>query len=120
MDVYCGRCKMERFHTVAVVSTDGKIERVQCDYCQSTRAYRDPAASTRKASATPRPRKTAASQLPDMSSPARSYSPDTHFEKGEVISHARYGRGRVIEVRGNRVDVRFSDGNDRTFVHRAG
>jgi transposase-like protein len=118
VDVYCGRCKVERYHTVAAISADGRIERVQCDYCQSTRAYKDPLSTTKKATGAPRTRRTAASQMPDESSPARTYSPDIHFDKGEVISHTKYGRGRVIEVRGNRVDVRFSDGNDRTFVHR--
>ncbi|MCC6744364.1 MAG: hypothetical protein IT175_10940 [Acidobacteria bacterium] len=119
VDVYCGRCKVERYHTVAAIGSGGRIERVQCDYCSSTRAYKDPS-TVRKPAGTPRARRTAASQMPDESTPARAYSPDVHFDKGEVISHSRYGRGRVIEVRGNRVDVRFADGNDRTFLHRAG
>jgi transposase-like protein len=49
VDVYCGRCKVERYHTVAAISADGRIERVQCDYCQSTRAYKDPLSTTKKA-----------------------------------------------------------------------
>ena len=57
---------------------------------------------------------------PDPGTPARPYSPREHYEKGEFLFHAKYGRGRVAEVRGDRVDVKFSDGAVRTFMHASG
>ncbi|HQR38857.1 MAG TPA: hypothetical protein PLF26_10700 [Blastocatellia bacterium] len=110
VDVYCGRCKVERYHTVAAVSDDGKIERVQCGYCHSSRKYRDPAA-------TPRSRKAAAARESEPAAPGRPYTTRHRFDKGDVLEHNKYGRGRVTEVRGDRIDVRFGDGELRTFLH---
>jgi hypothetical protein len=36
------------------------------------------------------------------------------------VLHPKYGRGRVTDVRGDRIDVKFTDGEARTFVHLAG
>lgn len=111
VDVYCGRCKMERFHTVAAISADGKIERVQCGYCHSSRKYRDPA--------TTRAHKSAAPREAEPATPGRPYSSRSRYDKGDVVEHDRYGRGRVTEVRGDRIDIRFADGETRTFLHGA-
>jgi hypothetical protein len=107
---------MERYHTVAALGPAGRIERIQCDYCGAARNYKDPAASPSKRSASsvraPRaPRETA------PTGPPKPFSVSARFEKGDVIEHAKYGLGRVTEVRGDRVDVKFTDGETRTFKH---
>src|SRR5688572_11137961 len=99
VDVYCGRCKVERYHTVAAIGDGGRIERVVCGYCQSPRKYKDPAFSkptTPRASTGVR-RAKREEELPDPGTPARPYSPHERYEKGDVIFHAKYGRGRVTD-----------------------
>jgi hypothetical protein len=122
VDVYCGRCKVERYHTVAALGDGGRIERVVCGYCQSTRKYKDPAfASPHRVTAGTRPRRTReVDDRPDPFAAARPYSAKEHYEKGEVVMHPKYGRGRIVDVRGDRVDVKFTDGETRTFLHVAG
>ena len=121
VDVYCGRCKVERYHTVAALGIGGRIERVVCGYCQSARKYKDPAQTTTRratSSGTTRRAKEADDRV-DPYATARPYSPREHFDKGEVVLHSKYGRGRVTDVRGDRIDVKFTDGETRTFMHVA-
>ena len=122
VDVYCGRCKVERYHTVAAIGEGGRIERVVCGYCQSARKYKDPkfAPAPRASSGGGVRRARKEEEPPDPGTPARPYSPRDRYEKGEFLFHSKYGRGRVAEVRGDRVDVKFSDGAVRTFMHAAG
>jgi hypothetical protein len=121
VDVYCGRCKVERYHTVAAIGDGGRIERVVCGYCQSARRYRDPAApAARRASATGTRAARVVDDRPDPLAAARPYAPREHYDKGETVSHPKYGRGRVTDVRGDRIDVKFTDGTVRTFLHEQG
>jgi hypothetical protein len=116
VDVYCGKCKVERYHTVAAIGEGGKIERIVCGYCQSPRKYR----VASPAAARPRARQsTGARRTPpiDMSTPGRPFSTAQTYDPGDVIQHSKYGRGRVIAVRGDRIDVKFIDGVERTFLH---
>ena len=48
---------------------------------------------------------------------ARAYSAGERFSSGELISHAKFGRGRVEAVEGGKIRVRFVDGV-RVLVHR--
>jgi len=121
VDVYCGKCKVERYHTVAALGSTGRIERVVCGYCQSARKYKDPASTpARRSTAGTGTRRTrVVDDRPDPNAAARGYTPREHYERGEVVLHPKYGRGRVTEVRGDRIDVKFTDGEARTFVHLA-
>jgi hypothetical protein len=117
VDIYCGRCKVERYHTVAAIGEGGRIERVVCGYCQSSRKYKHPKAVTSR-----RPRETRSRQAVELPTvtPPRPYSQHLTYARGDAIAHPRYGTGRVTEVRGDRVDVRFADGVTRVFLHTAG
>jgi hypothetical protein len=119
VDVYCGRCKMERYHTVAALGQYGAIERVVCGYCQTSRKFKDPAGSPRRSaqSSGPRARASAASVSVAPSRPPRRFDVADSYAKDDFIEHLRYGIGRVTEVRGDRIDVKFTDGSVRTFVH---
>ena len=120
VDVYCGKCKVERYHTVAALGDGGRIERVVCGYCHTPRKYRDPAAAPPRraaASATGTTRRRASSPAIDPSEPARDFSPHETYSDGDVVIHSKYGRGRVVAVRGDRIDVRFVDSAVRTFIH---
>ena len=122
VDYYCGTCKVDRYHTVAAVSPDGRNERIVCGYCNSARKYREPTApTTRKTSASGGTRRTRASAEPlETVAVVHPYSPHQEYDKGDVIQHPKYGRGRVADVRGDRIDVKFADGAERTFLHRPG
>lgn len=119
VDVYCGRCKVERYHTVAAIGSAGRIERIVCGYCHTPRKYKDPSTApprTAGASTAPRARRKVEAG-PDPFAAARPYLPSVTYDKGDVIAHGKYGRGRITEVRGDRIDVRFADGTERTFLH---
>ena len=118
VDVYCVRCKMERYHTVAAIGTGGTIERVVCGYCHTARNYRDPSQQAARSSSSTSARTSRRAPEPEPTLPPRPYSPEERYEKGDVLVHTKYGRGRVVEVRGKRMDVKFPDGSTRVFLHR--
>ncbi|MGE5182282.1 MAG: hypothetical protein ACM31C_09475, partial [Acidobacteriota bacterium] len=47
---------------------------------------------------------------------ARPYAPSQTFAIGDVVDHPKFGRGTVVAVSGQRVDVEFADGK-HTLVH---
>src|SRR6185369_6575119 len=116
VDIYCGRCKVERYHTVAALGTGGKIERVVCGYCNTPRKYKDPSAKPVRRAASASTRSSDRS-LPEPVLPPRPYVPSSTYDKGDFLDHSKYGRGRVTDVRGDRIDVKFTDGNVRVFRH---
>jgi hypothetical protein len=114
---YCGRCKEERMHQVVALHTDGRIERVTCNYCQSTHRYRDPqATATVKTRRTPGARSVEAKTRATADGPARAYSPQETFAAGDKISHPKFGEGTVVEARQGKIDVRFGR-EMRTLLH---
>ena len=109
---YCGRCKEERLHHVVALRSDGQIERVTCNYCQSTHRYRDPQAT---GAATKTRRTTGARALEvrtraASNQPARPYSPQETYAAGDNISHTKFGEGNVVAARQGKIDVRFGRG----------
>lgn len=50
---------------------------------------------------------------------ATPYRPRTTFQKGEVIEHVKFGRGRVEEVDGDKIVVAFG-ATRKTLAHRQG
>ncbi|HEX8632521.1 MAG TPA: hypothetical protein VF703_00050 [Pyrinomonadaceae bacterium] len=114
---YCGRCKEERMHQVVALHSEGRIERVTCNYCQSAHLYRDPQA---KAAAKSRPavgaRSADVKTRAVFNRPARSYSPQETYATGDQITHPKFGEGNVVEARRGKIDVRFG-GEIRTLLH---
>ena len=118
VELRCGKCKEQRDHTVAALSPDGEIERVVCGYCGSSRKYRKPRAKSTTGRGGPRIRKAMAELLADLEEKeARPYLPTDTFDKGQVLEHQKFGRCRVEEVRGDRIDVKFGDGSTRILIH---
>ncbi|HEX9918901.1 MAG TPA: hypothetical protein VGA87_07030 [Pyrinomonadaceae bacterium] len=114
---HCGRCKEERMHQVVALRSEGRIERVTCNYCQSTHLYRDPGAkaaakSRRTNDARPAEVKTRAAS----GQPARAYSPQATYAAGDQITHPKFGEGNVVEARRGKIDVRFGR-EMRTLLH---
>jgi hypothetical protein len=114
---YCGRCKEERMHQVVALRSDGQIERVTCNYCQSTHRYRDPQAKEAvKTRRTTGARSLEAKTHAVSDGPARPYSPRETYAAGDKISHVKFGEGNVVEVRQGKIDVRFGR-EMRTLLH---
>ncbi|HEV2800915.1 MAG TPA: hypothetical protein VGW12_10485 [Pyrinomonadaceae bacterium] len=111
---YCGRCKEERMHQVVALRSEGRIERVTCNYCQSTHLYRDPQATkTRRTTTT---RSTEGTVRVTSNRPARAYSPQDAYSTGDQITHSKFGEGTVVEARRGKIDVRFGR-ETRTLLH---
>jgi hypothetical protein len=114
---YCGRCKEERMHQVVALHSEGRIERVTCNYCQSAHLYRDP-----QAKAAAKPRRTDGARSVEVKTraasgrPARSYSPQETYAAGDQITHPKFGEGNVVEARRGKIDVRFGR-EMRTLLH---
>ena len=117
VQAYCGRCKEERMHQVVALHSDGQIERVTCNYCQSTHRYRDPqAAGAVKTRRTTGARSLEIRTRAASNKPARPYSPRETYAAGDQISHTKFGEGSVVEARQGKIDVRF--GRElRTLLH---
>jgi hypothetical protein len=113
---YCGRCKEERMHQVVALHSEGRIERVTCNYCQSTHLYRDPEAKAAKARRTTGTRSAEVKTRPTFNGPARAYSPQETYATGDQITHPKFGEGNVVEARRGKIDVRFGR-EMRTLLH---
>ena len=111
IDAWCGRCKLLLNHTV-VALYEGRVRRVLCLTCRGQHAYRDTTPGPRAAPAGRR----RAVPAGVLEGPTRAYSTEQTYATGELIQHPQHGRGRVAEVRGNKIDVSFTDG-PRTLVH---
>jgi hypothetical protein len=105
---------MERYHTVAALGPGNRIDRITCDYCGTSRNYKDPAMAVKRAS-TPRAPRATREIVP--ASPPKPFSVRSRYEKGDVVEHGKYGLGKVLESRGDRFDVKFSNGEERTFKY---
>ncbi len=118
INAYCGKCKDERTHVVAAM--DGEtVRRVTCSMCGGTHNYRSktaaPAKTTRsKAAATTKGGKRtsqAKSFEIDPAQPVKNYNMNASFSAGDVISHPKFGRGKVeAAVPPNKIEVRFQEG----------
>jgi hypothetical protein len=114
---YCGRCKEERVHQVVALHSEGRIERVTCNYCQSTHLYRDP-----EAKAAAKSRRTTGVRSAEVKTrvvsnrPPRAYSPRETYAAGDQIAHPKFGEGDVVEARAGKIDVRFGR-EMRTLLH---
>jgi hypothetical protein len=117
---YCGRCKEERMHQVVALHSEGRIERVTCNYCQSTHLYRDPEAKAAAAAAklrrAPGAHSVEAKTRAHSGQPARAYSPQETYATGDQIAHPKFGEGNVVEARRGKIDVRFGR-EMRTLLH---
>jgi len=104
-------------HQVVALHSEGRIERVTCNYCQSTHLYRDP-----QATAASKTRRTTGARAAEVKTraasnrPARAYSPQDTYTTGDQITHPKFGEGSVVEARRGKIDVRFGR-EMRTLLH---
>lgn len=124
LDSYCGKCKLLLNHVVTAM-VDGDPRRVRCLTCQSehnhrlpkaksstTRKKREPRSSAAKAaSSSTRAATRWSAAMAATSSDSRKYSIYEVFQANDVVDHATFGKGVVIEVLGpDRIITLFEDG----------
>jgi hypothetical protein len=100
---YCGKCKEERNHQIVALSM-GQIERVQCKTCGGNHIYREQSAA-KKGRAVRERRATSSSRSAPASS--RSYATSEIYNKGDWITHPKFGSGEVVAARNGKIDVKF-------------
>lgn len=119
VDAACGKCKDVRTHAIVAVSSQGKIERVQCRTCQGTHNYRNPVKEPKRVSTTgARSSSSGKSSSATPTGPTKMYSPQQSFQIGDQISHPTFGLGYITDVRGPKIDVKF--GRETKILIHAG
>jgi hypothetical protein len=122
ISAYCGKCKMERTHSIHSMDAAGAVKRVICTTCNAAHAYRqkpaEPAAGAAVKKTTGRSRsKDSNAYSVDPKRPIKSYNWDTNFSAGDVINHPKFGLGSVELTRPpNKMEVRFPEGK-KVLLH---
>jgi len=114
----CTKCKMVLNHVVIVHNAQGIVDRAKCLTCGSEHKYRPGSkkAPAKKANkkATTRKKvvaidyKKLAEQFQEKES--LPYSMSSSFEEEDVVAHQTFGRGIVLSVSHQRMEVAFSGG----------
>jgi len=118
IDSYCGRCKMLLAHTIESIE-NGKVKKVHCNTCGAQHAYR---AKPPKKSAGSGPSVPESSDYERLmrgrdAASAKAYATSGRFKQADVINHASFGLGLVINCKeSNKIEVLFQDGA-KTLVH---
>jgi len=123
---YCGRCKLERTHTIAAMEPDGTIKKVTCSMCGSYHNYSRNSKNSnhnhngdnKKDGASKRTRSTRAMEdLSQSGKPARPYAMTACFTEGDIINHPKFGLGCVETIKApDKIEVRFQEGK-KILVH---
>jgi len=120
IDSWCGKCKMLLAHTIEALVGE-KPARVSCNTCRSQHGYKAHPPGEGRTTA-PRSPKRAANKCQSLlkageSSVAKTYSPSTKFELGDVLEHPTFGRGVATAVKdGAKIEVLFETGS-KTLIH---
>lgn len=116
IDSYCGRCKMMLAHTVETIE-NGKIKKCHCNTCGAQHAYRPKAPKKAGVPSALEPSDYEKLMKSQDASKARKYATSDKFQPPELINHATFGLGIVLNCKeSNKIEVLFSDGA-KTLVH---
>ena len=112
---WCTKCKLVLDHTI-VAMVGGAVGKVQCRTCGSKHKYNDRPGTARSEPSSPkRPAKVSGPSkweavLAGATGAALSYAMDGKYGVGDVIDHAKFGKGVVTAVTASRCEVLFKDG----------
>lgn len=120
---YCGKCKLKLAATIVVMKTDEIPDKVKCNTCKSTHAFKDSASKRRVIPSSKGKGKKATStdiwadKVKHSTEASIKYSPKTNFEIGQLVDHPTYGTG-VVErkIDNNKVEVLFEK-TLKTLMH---
>ena len=118
---YCGKCKLKLAHTIAVMKTDEIPDKVKCNTCKSTHAFKENATRRKKTTTTRGKKPTAfdiwTDKVKNSTEPSVKYSPKSSFDIGQLIDHPKYGTG-VVErkIDNNKIEILFEK-TLKTLMH---
>lgn len=113
----CGRCKGERTHQVVALNQNGVPAIVICSTCGGRHGFREKREGNNlPSSASKRGKRATSATVSLPRKPARSYSPREAYSEGEWIDHPKFGQGEVIEIRDNKIEVKFGV-EKRLLIH---
>lgn len=127
IDAWCTKCKLMLAHTIEAVADD-VIKRVNCNTCHGRHQYRSyipgekPAVTIKLSSSSKPLTKAKSSDFMRLMSgknlaQALAYEVSSKFNKGNVINHAIFGVGVVVEERDNtKIEVLFESGS-KILIH---
>jgi hypothetical protein len=111
IEAWCTKCKVDRQHVIETLKSDGNINKVLCRTCEGIHLFRLPKDSAAKPSAAKRRRKGVVIIDEADLKKAKPYAMDGSFVAGDIIMHAKFGPGSVIEIRpGGKMEVGFETG----------
>jgi hypothetical protein len=117
VEAYCTKCKMDRLHVISTLKSDGNINKVMCRTCDGAHLFRLPQGDGKRTPAKRRKKGAVAVSDADLKK-AKPYAMDAAFKVGDIILHATFGPGSVLEVRsGGKMEVGFESGG-KTLVCR--
>lgn len=116
VETKCGKCKETREHVIAALKENGEIARVECRTCGSNHIYREAKTTSRTTSTRTTARGTKKDSSIESSGPPRAYSMQERFAVGDRLDHQKFGQGVVIEIRANKIDVKFGR-EMKTLIH---
>ena len=127
IEAMCGVCKDATVHVVESIKDD-KVNKVLCKSCSASHRYRKPVAAGEEA---PKKAKKAKPKAPPKTKEQRkwsrvvakvdaenpvTYAMDSTFAANDVIDHAKFGVGVVVDVVDpSKVSVVFEEG-EKTLV----
>ena len=112
---YCGKCKLSLGHIIVSMKDANTLGKVQCNTCDATHMYKDPASKTKKVkTASTRKSKRSVSVgelwttlIGKASGQAISYSIKSTFVIGDMIDHKKFGPGIVQTLIDDKIEVLF-------------
>jgi len=115
LEAWCTKCKEDKPHVVETVKKDGSAWKVQCEVCQGSHLYRAPrgpdGVAPKKKSGGSKGKGKGPAVTEAEAAGAKEYVVGGDFAAGDVLRHARFGVGKVMEVRpGGKMLVAFPDG----------
>lgn len=115
IEAWCTKCKLDRESVIETLKSDGNINRVVCRTCEESHLFRRPkgaGGSSGKAKGSSKRRKKGESPISEAEMvDAKPYAIEGEYSSGDVIQHAKFGHGRVVDVRpGGKMEVSFEEG----------
>ncbi len=111
IEAWCTKCKEDRLHVIETLKSDGNINRVFCRICEGIHLFRRPKGAGGTGPKTTRRRKKPEHTVTEAEhGSAKPYAIGGEFVVGDVLTHAKFGFGKVTVLRpGGKIEVAFED-----------
>jgi hypothetical protein len=122
IEAWCTKCKMDRLHNIETLKSDGNINRVICQTCQGSHLFRRPKGPDGTGTKPAKRRKKGDLPITEAElGKAKGYAMDGEFAVSEVLTHVKFGPGRVMAVKpGGKMEVSFEDSTRTLKCKNAG